>query len=300
MPMNANSIRALVEPMYVTVFDGRYDRQDDEWNKLFEVEKAEPRRWQEDVSIAGLGPAHETQEGDGPVYDEGREAYRVRYLHREYSLAFAVTRVMLEDSEHISIGKTFSLHLADSMKETKELVHANIINNAFNPAQAGGDGVAMIASNHPLANGGTASNYFGAIDLSEASLEQARASIRVAVNERGLRINLKPRKLVVSTLLFPNANRILKSTKRAGTADNDINFVSGLFPEGIMEYTRLTNPYQWMIITNAPRGLRHLWRRKITRGTESDFNTGNTRFIAHERYAAYWTDWRGIWGSDGQ
>jgi len=299
MAMNTNMLRSVVEPVLNTVFDGLYNQQDEEWSKLFKPEKAEERRWQEDAVLAGLGNAVEKAEGASITYDEGREAYRVRYSHRVYGLAFALTEEMAEDAEHISIGATFSEHLARSMKETKELVHADIINRAFDPTQTGGDGAPLIGT-HALAGGGSFSNTLQvAVDLSEVALEEFRASIRVSVDERGKRINLKQRKLIVSPINLGNATRIVKSEKRAGTADNDMNFVSGFYPEGIMEYTRLTNDSMWFVQTDATRGLRHFVRRKIKRGMETHFDTGNARYKASERYSAGWTDPRCLWGSEG-
>lgn len=304
--MNSAQIRAAVEPIYNTVFDGLEDRPDSEWDKLFEVKKAGPYRYHEEVSLFGFGLPQEKDEGDSYAEDQGGEAYRTRYLHRVFSLGFSLTKEMIEDGEHISVGSVYSAHLRESMDEGVELFHANIFNLAFSNLQKGGDGSPLLSQSHRLHGfpdgSQVASNTLATpADFSEAALEQIRAQARMCPDERGKLMSIKLRKLIVHPVGLPNATRIVKSEKRAGTNNNDLNFImeSKMLPEGIMELSRLQNEKAWFVQTTAKNGLTHYWKRKLTRGMEEDFKTGSKRYKAEQRYSAYWSNWRCLYGSEG-
>lgn len=300
--MNSNQFRSVVEPVLNEVFDGLYKEKKNEWKQVFKVEKAIPRRFQEDAVLAGLGAAVIKPEGAPFAYSEGGEAYRKQYIFRTFGLAFAITEEMMEDGDHISLSKTYTEHLARSMSEAAELYHADVFNQAFNPLVVGGDGVSLLNSAHPLFNGDTFSNILAVpADLSEAALEELRTQITQTPNERGFKISLRPEKLVVAPDNIFNATRILESTLRAGTANNDINALKalGIFPGGIVELSRLTDVDAFFITTDAPRGLMHYQRAALKRAMEGDFESSNMRYKARERYEAGWTDPRGLYGSQG-
>lgn len=302
-PMNSAQFKDIVEPLLNKVFDGLYKQTEDEWTPIFKVEQGIQRRFQEDVVLAGFGVAQEKPEGTPFVYDNGGQAYTVPYVHKTYGLAFALTEELMEDGDHISIGRTYSEQLARSMKESKEIVHANILNRAFSNSFAGGDGVSLLNTAHPLFQGGTFSNKLSvAAQLSEASVEQLLIQIRNAVDERNKKISLKGRRLIVPPSLMFTAERILRSTLRSGTGNNDINAMKnmGMLPDGIHVMSRLTSATAYYIQTDALRGLMHYTRSAVRRGMEGDFETSSMRYKSRERYAAGWTDPRGLYGSEGQ
>lgn len=299
--MNSMQFRDIVSPILNDVFDGLYNKLPPEWSNVFTVERALPRRYQEDPVLYGLGNAVEKAEGQAITYDDGGEAYRARYNQKVYALAFALTEELMEDGEHISVGKVYTEHLARSMLETAEIVHANILNNAFDSAYPGGDGVSLSNSAHPLAQGGTFSNILATpANLSEAALEQLLTQINLAVDDRGKKIALNATQLVYPADLHWQATRLLQSVLRTGTANNDINAIKydGAIPKMQM-MRRLTSSKAYWIQTDAPRGLIHKTRRAITRAMEGDFNTGSMRYKSSERYAVGWTDPRCVFGSAG-
>src|SRR5579859_2288888 len=191
--MNSMQFRSVVEPLLNDIFDGIYDELPREYSQIFKIEKALQRRFQEDPILSGFGAAVLKPEGQAVTYDAGREAYRVRFVQKVYALAYAMTEELVEDGDHISIGSVYAEHLARAIDEAVEIVHANILNNATSSSFAGGDGVALLSTAHPLAGGGTFSNTLAtAADISEASLEQLCIQIRTAVDERNKQIGLKP------------------------------------------------------------------------------------------------------------
>lgn len=300
--MNSMQFRSVVEPLLNDVFDGIYDELPREYSQVFKMEKALPRRFQEDPIMAGFGAAVLKPEGTSVTYDAGKEAYRVRFVQKVYALAYAMTEELVEDGDHISIGTIYAEHLARAIDEAVEIVHANIFNNATSSSYPGGDTVSFLNASHPLAGGGTFSNTLAThADLSEASLEQLCIQIRTAVDERNKQIGLKPLKVVCSPTNEFNACRVLQSIGRPGTADNDPNAIrklNRLAAEPVI-ITRLTTAKFYGIQTSAPRGLVSKWRRNVRRAMEGDFETGSMRHKASVRFECKHIDPRCFYGDTG-
>ena len=222
-------------------------------------------------------------------------------MYRVYGLAFALTKVLVEDGDHIRIGQTYARHLAQSLIETKETLGANILNRAFNNAFAGGDGVSLVNTAHPTAAGTFSNQLSTAANLSQTSLEQLLIQIRNAVDNNGKRIRLTPKKLVSGPSNVFQAEVLLKSALRAGTANNDVNPVRsmGMLDGGQANLSRITSTTAWWIQTDAPEGLKLAMRRGLEKSMEGDFETDSMRYKATERYNFGWTDPRGIFGTSG-
>ena len=301
MSMNRATFRKELQEGLNTVFGLAYKRYTAEWKPIFSVERS-IKAFEEDVLLAGLGGAVVKAEGAGVTYDAGGEAYTSRYQAETIALAFAITEEAEEDNLYGSIGAKYSKALARSMTHTKEVKGAAILNNGFDSNFGGGDGVELFNTSHPLWGGGTQANTFTTqADLSEASLEEALIIISKYVDERQIPITTIAQKLVVPPELMFTANRILKSTLRTSTADNDINAINnmGMVSGGCYKNHRLTDPDAWFLITDCPDGLKHIVRKNISRGLEGDFETGNLRYKARERYSFGWSDYRGAFGSSG-
>jgi hypothetical protein len=235
------------------------------------------------------------------TYQQGGVLFLKRYVYKVYGLAFALTKVLYEDGDHIRIGQTYARHLAQSLVETKELLCANVLNRAFNSSYTGGDGVQLNSASHPIVSG-TASNLLAtAANLSQTSLEQMLIQIRQAVDNNGKKIRLQPLKLVVAPGNVFQAEVLLKSVLRTGTANNDINPIKsiGLMPEGATVISRLTSPTNWWVQTDAPEGMKLLMRRALEKTMEGDFETDSMRYKATERYQVGFTDWRAMYGTPG-
>lgn len=302
VPMNSASFRATVAPILNETFDGIYTQRTDEYSQVFKESMGTPRAYHEEPVLYGFNAAPELPDGMPVTYDSGGTLFIQRYNYKVYGLAFALTKVLVEDGDHIQIGQTYAEHLAQSMIETKELLGANILNRAFNGSYPGGDGVSLIATNHPMANGSTYSNQLTtAAALSQTSLEQLLIQIRNAVDANGKRINLTPTKIVSGSSNIFQAEVLLKSVLRAGTADNDINPVKsmGLLKEGQASLSRVTSTTAWWVETNAPKGLQLKMRRKLEKSMEGDFETDSMRYKSTERYAFNWTNPNGLWGTSG-
>jgi len=224
-----------------------------------------------------------------------------RYLYKVYGLAFSLTKVLVEDGDHIRIGQTYAKHLAQSLIETKETLAANILNRAFNGSYVGGDGVSLVATNHPIVSGTFSNQLTTAAALSQTSLEQILIQIRNAVDNNGKRIRLNPKQIVTGPSNVFQAEVLLKSVLRSGTADNDINPVKslGLLGDGQANLSRITSTTSWFVQTDAPEGLKLLMRRPLEKSMEGDFETDSMRYKATERYSLGWTDPRGIFGTSG-
>ena len=262
------------------------------------------RAFEEEVMLTGFGSAEIKQEGAPVVFDQATEAYTARYTHQTIALAFAITEEAIEDNLYDRLAARYTRALARSMSQTKQTIAANILNNGFSSSYTGGDGVALLANNHPLASGGTFRNILStAADLSETSLEQSLIDIAAFVDERGLKVALQGRKLVIPKELQFTAERILKSplTTTGTFAKNDINAMlnMGMIPEGYRVNHFLTDTNAFFIMTDAPNGLKEFVRAPIKTAIEGDFDTGNVRFKARERYSFGWSDPRGIFGSAG-
>lgn len=300
-PMRSTDFRSVVEPILNEVFDGVYEQRADEWSMVFREQKGIPRNYHEEPVLFGFGAAPELPDGMAVSYQSGGVLFLQRYLYKVYGLAFSLTKVLVEDGDHIRIGQTYAKHLAQSLIETKETLGANILNRAFNGAFPGGDGVALVANNHPIVNGTFSNVLTTPAALSQTSLEQLLIQIRNAVDNNGKRIRLTPKKIVTGPSNVFQAEVLLKSVLRAGTADNDINPVKsmGLLAEGQANLSRITSTTAWWVQTDAPEGLKLLMRRGLEKSMEGDFETDSMRYKATERYAFGWTDPRGIFGTAG-
>jgi hypothetical protein len=301
-PMRSTDFRSIVEPILNECFDGVYDQRADEWSRVFREQEGIPRNYHEEPVLYGFGAAPQLADGTPVTYQQGGVLFLKRYVYSVYGLAFALTKVLVEDGDHIRIGQVYARHLAQSLIETKETLSANVLNNAFTGgATAGGDGVALNSANHPIVNG-TASNLLTtAANLSQTSLEQMLIQIRQAVDNNGKKIRLVPRQIVVAPGNIFQAEVLLKSVLRAGNANNDINPIKsiGLLDEGAAVISRLTSATAWWVQTDAPEGMKLLMRRKLEKTMEGDFETDTMRYKATERYDVGFTDWRAMYGTPG-
>jgi hypothetical protein len=299
--MRSTDFRSVVEPILNEVFDGVYQQRADEWNMVFREQKGIPRNYHEEPVLYGFGAAPELPDGMAVSYQSGGVLFLQRYLYKVYGLAFSLTKVLVEDGDHIRIGQTYAKHLAQSLIETKETLGANILNRAFNAAYPGGDGVALVSASHPIVNGTFSNQLTTPAALSQTSLEQLLIQIRNAVDNNGKRIRLTPKKIVTGPSNVFQAEVLLKSVLRAGTADNDINPVKsmGLLSDGQANLSRITSTTAWWVQTDAPEGLKLLMRRGLEKSMEGDFETDSMRYKATERYVFGWTDPRGVYGTAG-
>lgn len=300
-PMRSSDFRSVVEPILNQVFDGVYNQRQDEWKQIFRESTGTPRGYHEEPVLYGFTAAPELPDGQAITYQQGGVLFLQRYVYRVFGLAFAMTQVLIEDGDHVQLGSTYSQHLAQSLIETKETRCANVLNRAFNPLFSGGDGVALVGTNHPIQPGAFSNRLTTDASLSQTSLEQMLIQIRQAVDNNGKRIRLQPMKLVVPPALQFQAEVLTKSVLRAGTSNNDINPVRsmGLLPDDPAVMTRLTSATAWWIQTDAPQGLKLLMRRRLSRSMEGDFETDSMRYKATERYIEGWTDPRAVFGTPG-
>ena len=284
------------------VFGKTYKRHPEIWRQLFEVVTSS-KAFEEEVMSIGLGLVPVKDEGAGVAYDSGADSFVARYDHLTYALAFAITQEAEEDGLYGSLGARYSKALANSVQETKEVNGHAVFNNGFTGgAFAGGDGVALFSTAHPLFGGGTLSNKLAtAADLAEASLEDALNQIGLWTDDRGLQLNTMAQKLAIPTSLRFTAFRLLESPYRPGTGDNDRNAINGMdmFPGGTIVSPYFTDTDQWQILTDCDDALKSFERKKLERGMEGDFETGNVRYKARFRQSWGWSDWRGAFASEG-
>ncbi|MAO21160.1 MAG: hypothetical protein CMJ25_10455 [Phycisphaerae bacterium] len=304
MAISRAQLAKELEPGLNALFGLSYDSYEKEYEELFVTETSN-RAFEEEVLISGFGSAPVKTEGQGVQFDTAKEGHTARYTAETIALAFSLTDEAVEDNLYDSLGKRYTKALAHSMANTKEVKGASVLINAFNSDFAGGDGVQLISNAHPLAHGGTASNQPSTMaDLNEASLEDALIDISQFTDERGLLISVRGEKLVVPPQLTFVADRILNSTLRPGTSDNDINAIknTGVLPQGYTVNHYLTDPDAFFILTSVNsngEGLKHFQRTAMETSMEPDFSTGNIRYKARERYSFGFSDWRCIFGSDG-
>lgn len=303
-PMRSTDFRAVVEPILNEVFDGIYEQREDEHTAVFKTRTGTPRAYHEEPVLFGFGPAPELPDGMPVTYQQGGTLFIKRYNYKVYGLAFALTKVLIEDGDHIRVGKTFSEHLAQSMVESKETNTANVLNRAFNGSFLGGDGVALNVTNHPIRDGTFSNLLASPAVLSQTSLEQMLIQVRNAVSNEGKRIRLKSRKLVVSPSNQFQAEVLVKSVLRAGAANNDVNPVKsmGLLNEETAVLSRLTSTTAWWVLTDcggSNLGLSVMTRRKLEKSMEGDFETDSMRYKSTERYDTGWTDPRTVYGTPG-
>lgn len=299
--MRSTDFRAIVEPILNEEFDGVYEQRTDEWRGPFREQTGIPRNYHEEPILYGFAAAPELPDGSPVTYQAGGVLFMKRYQYRVWGLAFALTQVLVEDGDHIRIGQIYARHLSQSLIETKELLAANNLNRAFNPSYPGGDGVALIATNHPIVNGTFSNQLATAAALSQTSLEQMLVQVRQAVDNNGKKIRLMPRAITCAPANVFQAEAILKSALRTGTSNNDVNPIvtMGLLKEGQYNMSRLTSNTAWWVNTDAPEGLKVMMRRGIKRSMEGDFETDTMRYKSTERYIPGWTDPRSAYGTSG-
>lgn len=277
-----------------------YNEHPAEWRDLVDVFTSE-MNYEEDQQMTGLGMAPIKTEGASIAYDQPGQGYTTRYRHITYALGFIITREAFMDNLYEKVGMQRTGNLAFSMRQTKENVVANLYNRAFNSAYTGGDGKELIATDHPSSAGTWSNELTTAADLSEAALEDLVVQIAQATNDRGMKIAIRPRKLVIPVGLMFEAARILRSTGQVGTANNDINALRsmGVFSDGFTVNHYLTDPDAFFIRTDVPDGLKLFQREAIQFAEDGDFDTDNRKYKAFERYSVGWTDPHAIYGTAG-
>lgn len=298
--INSSSFAKLLWPGINAIYGKEYGEYPVEWNKLVDTEKSS-RAFEEDLGISSFGLAVVKPEGAPISYDSERQGFVTRYNHIVYALGFVITREIMDDDLYDVVGKRKAQGLAYSMRQTKEVVVANLYNRAFNTSYTFGDGVAMCVNNHPNVAGGTWSNILAtAADISEAALEQASIDIQAFTNDRGLLIAAKPKTLVITPSQEAEVRRILGTDGRVGTANNDLNYLktAGIIPEVVVNHY-LTDSDAWFIRTSVKNGPKLYERRADEFGMDNDFDTENAKFKATARYSVGITDPRGIYASPG-
>ena len=290
-----------LEPGLNALFGLEYKRYENEASQIFDQESSD-RAFEEEVMLSGFGTADVKPEGSGVQYDDAQETYTARYTHETVALAFALTEEAIEDNLYDRISSRYTKALARSMATSKQVKAANVLNNAFAASgYNGGDGESLCGNAHPTLNGNQTNIPTTASDLSETSLEQALIDIASYQDERGLKIAAQGMKMIIPKELQFTAERIMKSQGRVGTADNDINAIKamGMVPQGYTVNHYLTDTDAWFIKTDVPNGMKHFVRAPLKTAMEGDFDTGNVRYKARERYSFGWSDWRGIYGNQG-
>jgi hypothetical protein len=299
MAISRSQLVKELEPGLNALFGLEYSRYENQHAEIYTTETSD-RAFEEEVMLSGFASAPTKQEGAGVVFDQAGETFTARYNHETIALAFSITEEAIEDNLYDRLAARYTRALARSMSNTKQVKAANVLNQAQFAAVTGGDGVPLIANNHPLATGGTFSNVLSvAADLNETSLEQSLIDIAGFVDERGLRIATQGRKMIIPKELQFTAERLMKTPQRVGTADNDINAIAsmGMVPEGYVVNNFLTDTDSYFLLTDVPNGLKHFVRSPIKTAIEGDFDTGNVRFKARERYSFGFSDPRAIFGN---
>lgn len=283
------------------LFGLEYKRYAEEHKEIYEVETSE-RSFEEETKLSGFGAAPVKNEGQAIAYDNAQEAFTSRYTHETIALGFSITEEAIEDNLYDSLSTRYTKALARAMAYTKQVKASSVLNNGFNPAFTGGDGKSLFATDHPLTGGGTNSNRpTVGVDLNETALEAAVIQIAAWTDERGLLIAAKPKKLIIPPSLQFVATRLLQTEGRVGTTDNDLNALksNGSVPGGYTINHWLTDPNAWFLTTDVPNGLKHFVRASMKTEMDGDFETGNSRYKARERYSFGWSDALGVWGSPG-
>ena len=302
MAITRSQLVKELEPGLNALFGIEYKRYENEHEQIFAIETSD-RAFEEEVMLTGFGSAPVKTEGAGMAYDTAQESFTARYTHETIAMAFALTEEAIEDNLYDRLSVRYTKALARSMSNTKQVKAASVLNNGFTGGSfAGGDGVALMSTAHPTAMGPDFSNRPAvAADLNETSLEQGIIDIAAFTDERGLKVALTARKLVVPKELQFTAERLMKTSLRVATADNDINAIvsMGLIPEGYVVNHYLTDTDAFFLLTDAPNGLKMFNRSPVKTAFEGDFETGNVRYKARERYSFGFSDPRGIYGSPG-
>jgi len=301
MAINRAQLVKELEPGLNALFGLEYARYENEHEEIFDTESSE-RAFEEEVMLSGFGEAPTKGEGAAVVYDTAQESFTSRYSHETIALAFALTEEAIEDNLYDTLSSRYTRALARSMNTTKQVKAANVLNNAFNSSFVGGDGKELCATDHPTVGNIDLRNELStAADLNETSLEQALIDIADFKDERGLKINAQATKLIIPPALQFVADRLMESPGRVSTSDNDINAIRnlGMVPQGYVVNNYLTDTDAFFLKTDVPNGLKHFVRTPVQTSMEGDFETGNVRYKARERYSFGFSDWRGIFGSPG-
>ena len=300
MAISRAQLAKELEPGLNALFGLEYDRYDKEHTAIYEEESSD-RAFEEEVMLAGFGTAPVKGEGSAITFDDAQETYTARYTMETIALAFSITEEAIEDNLYDRLASRYTRALARSMSQTKQVKAAAVLNNAFSTSYPIGDGAALCSSSHPSLTGNQRNLLSTAADLNETSLEQMLIDIAGLTDERGLKVAVRGMKLLIPKELQFIAERVLGSTLRAGTADNDINAMKamGMLPEGATVNHFLTDTDAFFIKTDAPNGFKLFQRTPIRTAMEGDFDTGNMRFKARERYSFGVSDWRGVFGTPG-
>ena len=300
MPISRSQLVKELEPGLNALFGLEYARYENQHEQIFDTETSD-RAFEEEVMLSGFGTAQVKPEGTGVNYDNATESFTARYTHETIALAFAITEEAVEDNLYDTISSRYTKALARSMANAKQVKGANVLNNAFDSSFTGGDGVELCSTAHPSTGGNISNELATSADLNETSLEQALIDIAGLTDDRGLKIALNGQKLIIPVNLQFTAERLMKSGQRVGTGDNDINAVGsmGMIPQGYVVNHYLTDTDAFFIKTDVPNGLKMFVRAPIKTAMEGDFETGNVRYKARERYSFGFSDPRGIFGSPG-
>lgn len=298
--INTGSIAKLLWPGLNAVWGKEYTEHPVEYRDLFDIETSD-KAYEEEVLVPGFGLAPIKEQGAAVQFDSTSQGYTSRYTAVAYGLGFIVTREAIDDNQYEKKALGSTKDLAFSFRQTKENVGANVYNRAFSSSYLGGDGKELLATDHPIQGGVFSNELATPADLSEASLEDLCVQIMNAVNDRGLKISLMPKSLVVPTALTFDATRILKSQLQSGTANNDVNALKalGMFQEGVKINHYLTDSNAYFVRTNATRGMKMFERTAAEFAQDNDFDTSNLKYKGYERYSVGWTDPRGLYGSAG-
>jgi phage major head subunit gpT-like protein len=301
MAISRAQLAKELEPGLNALFGMEYSRYENQHSEIYTTESSD-RAFEEEVMLSGFGAAPTKSEGSAVTFDDAVESFTARYNHETIALAFAITEEAVEDNLYDRLSSRYTKALARSMAHTKQVKAAAVLNNAFDSTVKGGDGKELCATDHPLTNGSTFANEPStAADLNETSLEDALIKIAGFVDERGLKVALRGTKLIIPRQLQFTAERLMASSQRPGTADNDVNAVSsmGMLPQGYTVNDFLTDTDAFFIMTDTPRGFLHFERTPLSTNMEADFDTGNMRYKARERYSFGFSDPRCVFGSPG-
>ena len=301
MAISRSQLAKELEPGLNALFGMEYSRYESQHAEIFETESSD-RAFEEETLIVGFGNAKVKTEGQGVEFDNATEGFTARYSHETIALAFALTEEAIEDNLYDRLGARYTKALARSMAHTKQVKAASVLNNAFSSSFTGGDGVALVSTAHPLSGGGTFSNRPSTYsDLNETSLEDALISVSTFVDDRNMVIALQGKKLIIPPQLQFVADRLLQTPGRVGTSDNDINAIKnmGMVSDGYTVNNFLTDNDAWFLMTDCPDGFKHFERSPLSTSMEGDFDTGNVRFKARERYSFGFSNPRAVFASQG-
>ena len=300
MAISRQQLAKELEPGLNALFGLEYQNYENQHTEIFDTETSD-RAFEEEVMLTGFANASVKAEGSAVSFDSANESFTSRYTHETIALAFSITEEAIEDNLYDSIAKRYTKALARSMANTKQIKAANVLNNAFSSGSAGGDGKELCATDHPTQAGTFSNELATSADLNETSLEQAMIDIAAFTDERGLKIAARGVKMIIPSELQFTAERLMKTANRTGTADNDINAIvsKGMISGGYVVNNYLTDTDAFFIKTDVPNGLKMFQRAALKNAMEGDFDTGNVRYKARERYSFGFSDPRGIFGSPG-